>query len=107
MNVRRFVIELRGGPASGRRTLEGLDLAAGLADFGHRVDLVLHTAAIARLAASRGDAELAERLALVADAGLGPAIAVAPEAPDHLGPLPVVAGDADAARSAADAVLAF
>lgn len=107
MSARHFVVELGGGPASGRRTLEALDLAAGLAAFGHRATLVLHPAALARLATARGDPELAERLELVAETGIGPALTEALGAPDHVGPLALRSGDVAALRADADAVLVF
>lgn len=47
MSTRRFCIELGGGPtASGRRTLEALELAAGPAACDHQGALVLHAAAL-------------------------------------------------------------
>lgn len=107
MSARHFVVELGGGPASDRRTLEALDLAAGLAAFEHRVSLFLHPAALARLATARGDPELGERLELVAGAGLGPALTGADGAPASVGPLAVHGGDLDALRAEADAVLVF
>lgn len=107
MSARHFVIELGAGPASGRRTLEALELAAGLAAFDHRVTLVLHPAALARLATARGDPELAERLELVAETGIGPALTGAAGAPGHVGPLAVEIGDVATLRGDAEAVLVF
>lgn len=106
MSTRRFCIELGGGPTAGRRTLEALDLATGLAAYEHRVTLVLHPAALARLATARGDPELAERLERVAATGLE-ALTGATEAPDHVGPLTLRSGDVAALRDDADAVLVF
>lgn len=107
MSAKRFVIELRGGPASGRRTLEALELAAGLAGFGHEVRLVLPTSGLATLAGARSDPELAERLERVAAAGVAPAVTAAADPPDRVAALAVEHGDAAAQRAGADAVLAF
>lgn len=107
MSARHFVIELGSGATSGRRMLEGLELAAGLAAFEHRVSLVLHPAALARLATTRGDPELGERLELIAETGVGPALTEAAGAPGHIGPLAVRSGDVVALRGDADAVVVF
>jgi hypothetical protein len=107
MSMKRLTIELRGGTASGRRTLEALDLAAALAEFGHEVQLVVRTAALARLASSRGDEELASRLARVAEAGVGPALTDKTDATSQVGALGVQAGDIRGALAQSDAVLAF
>lgn len=107
MSAKRFVIELRGGPASGRRTLEALDLAAGLAGFGHEVRLVVPTSGLATLAGAHGDPELGAGLDQAAAAGTGPAVTPAAEPPDRVGALAVEHGDAAAVRAGADAVLVF
>lgn len=107
MGRKDFVIELRGGTAAGRRTLEALELAAGLAQYGHGVSLLLHTAALARLGSARGDAELAECVERLVAAGVDRAYTEATGVPSFVGPLAIEITDGDAARVSADAVILF
>lgn len=107
MNSRRFVIELAGGPASERRTLEALELAAALAAFEHDVQLVLHAPVVARFSTARDEPELDARLGAVANAGVDRAITTAPGAPPSVGALGLTTSDPAAARAKADAVLVF
>ncbi len=107
MSRKTFVIELRGGTAAGRRTLEALELAAGLAEHGHGVSLLLHTAALARLTSARGDAELADALERLVGAGIDRAYTEATGVPSFVGPLAIEIVDGDDLRPGADASILF
>jgi len=107
MSRKDFVIELRGGTAAGRRTLEALELAIGLAQYGHGVSLLLHTAALARLTSARGDAELADCLEHLVAAGVARAYTEATGVPSFVGPLAIEITDGSSARAGADAMIVF
>jgi|GEM_PF-3650231 len=107
MNARRLVIEIGGEAADETRVAEALDLAAGLAAFGHEVCLVLHGPALARLAGAPAGGGLAERLALLAECGIAAAFTPEHEARATIGPLSIHRDGVEDTRAAADAVLAY
>ncbi len=107
MTEKAFAIELGSGPASDRRLQEGLDLAAGLAAFDHRVELILHASAVARLSGVRDGDELRTSLDTAAEMGVGPALTEAEGAPEHIGALALAPGDPSAVRARVDARVVF
>lgn len=107
MSAKTFAIELGRGPASDRRLQEGLDLAAGLAAFDHRVELILHASALARLGGSREGDELRTSLDSAAEMGVGPALTEAAGAPERIGTLALTQGDPAAVRARVDACVVF
>lgn len=107
MSTKAFAIELGSGPASDRRLQEGLDLAAGLAAFDHRVELILHASALARLSGAREGDELRTSLDTAAGMGVGPALTEAAGAPEQLGALALAQGDPATVRARVDARVVF
>ena len=105
MTTRRLVMDIAGPPGDDVRLAETLDLAAGLAAFGHDVCLVVDCPALAYLARAAPGGELKAQLDLLAELGVDVATTGNDDLPASLRRLAVRAADIEATRAEAEAVL--